>query len=98
MAFSFRPGGPQVGAVGAPAGVAGVVALRESAAAPAAGIAWFPDDVRFTWLPQTIAAIAVTATTAAGSARIPNLMMGAGGLAGVTVRGRGQLDRGRSTR
>ena len=98
MAFSFRPGGPQVGAVGAPARVAGMVALREPAAAPAAGIALFPDDARFTRLPETIAAIAVTAATAAGSARIPNLMMAAGGLAGVTVLGCGQLDRGRSPR
>jgi hypothetical protein len=95
MAFSFRPGGPQVGVVGAPARVAGMVALRELAAAPAAGIALFPDDTRFTWLPEIIA---VTAATAAGSARIPNLMMAAGGLAGVTVLGCGQLDRGRSTR
>jgi hypothetical protein len=94
MAFSFRPGGPQVGAVGAPARVAGMMALREPAAAPAPGIALFPDDARFTWLPETIAA---TAATAAGSPRIPNLMMGAGGLAGVKVPGRGRLDRGRLT-
>ena len=72
MAFSSRPGRPQIGAVGAPAGVAGMMALREPAAAPAAGIALFPDDARSTWLTETIAA---TAATAAGSARIPNLMM-----------------------
>jgi hypothetical protein len=94
MAFSFRPGRPQIGAVGAPARVAGMMALREPAAAPAAGIALCPDDVRSTWLIETIAA---TAATAAGSARIPNLMMGAGGLAGVKVPGRGPLDRGRLT-
>ena len=43
MAFWFKPGGPQVGAVRAPALWADLVTLATPGAAPAAGIVLFPD-------------------------------------------------------
>jgi hypothetical protein len=46
MAWLFRPGGPQVGAVRAPALAAGVTALGGLGAFPATGIPIFPDQAR----------------------------------------------------
>jgi hypothetical protein len=46
MALLFRPGGPQVGAVRAPALAAGVTALGGLGAIPAASIPLIPDLAR----------------------------------------------------
>jgi hypothetical protein len=46
MALLFRRGGPQVGAMRAPAGTAGVMALAAPAAIPAAGIPIFLDQAQ----------------------------------------------------
>jgi len=46
MALLFRPGGPQVGAVRAPALAAGVTALGGLGAIPVAGIPMIPDLAR----------------------------------------------------
>jgi hypothetical protein len=55
MAFLFRPGGPQVGATGAPALTAGVTALAGPGAAPAADISIVSDQARLMRRPERIA-------------------------------------------
>jgi hypothetical protein len=81
MAFSYEPGGPQVGA-------ARVMAMVLPGAAPAADIAILSDHARLPMLSERIA-IADPA--------IVDATVRAGGLAGVTVDGHGgmQRDRGR---
>jgi hypothetical protein len=88
MAFWFKPGGPQGGAAGALALVAGLTTLAVPGAALAAGGALSPDHARLPLLPATLAM---------GGPVIPNPLMRAGGLACAMISGRGwaQLDGGR---
>jgi hypothetical protein len=79
MAFSYEPGGPRVGA-------ARVLALVALEAAPAGGIAIFPDHARLAMLSARIA----IANPAIAGARVR-----AGGWAGVAADGHGGIGRGR---
>jgi hypothetical protein len=87
MAFLFRPGGPQVGAVRALALMAGVTAAAVPGVAPAAAISIVPDQAPLPQFPERIATIAI------GNPVIADAMM----RAGVTACGRGwaQRDLGR---
>jgi hypothetical protein len=93
MAFLFRLGGPQVGAVRALALLAvlmaGVTASAVAGVAPAAAVSIVPDRAP---LPQFPARIA---TSAVGNPVIDDAMMRAGGLASACGRGWAQRDLGR---
>jgi hypothetical protein len=87
MAFWFKPGGPQVGAVRALALVAGLITLAVPGAALAASSALSPDHAR----------LLLPATIAIDGPVIPDPLVRAGGLAGADVLrcGWAQLDGGR---